>query len=81
MADDDKKDDDNVVPEPEKTTPDPESTPPTVPEPEQPNDDLREIVSGLANRVEELTATVTALAESGQDTTPVKPPWTHRRLF
>lgn len=65
-----------VVPEEEETTPVPASTPPTVPA--NPDNEVKESLSTITSRLDELTNTVaTILTKTEPDTTPVKRPWTH----
>jgi hypothetical protein len=77
MENEPEKDVKEVVPtEPKETTPDPEVTPPAVTE--KPDDDVKSLVHSLAEKVEELSATVASLAPvTPQDTGPVRKPWTH----
>jgi len=67
-----------------------EGTPPPVPEPPKeepaketrPEDNTKELLSELSGRVDTLAAQVAVLTDPGeQDSSPVKPPWTHRRVF
>ena len=66
----------NINPAPEHT-PDPVPAPETV----HPKDDTRDIVEDLVKRVDELTEKLQSLVPGEQDSTPVKRPWTHRKMF
>ncbi len=81
MEDDDKdKPVTSAVPtKPEETAPTTVTPPPVTP-PAQANDDVREAISSLTTKVEELSGMVTGILASGggqQDETPVRKPWTH----
>lgn len=74
----------NIVPvdKPEEINPAKEVTPPPVSDPADTKDDLRDMVSSLSEKVEELTGLVAGIVEKGDpDTSPVKPPWNERKLF
>lgn len=63
-----------------------EGTPPPVAEPAKEDspkgDNTHELIAELSSKVDALAAQVTALTEPHeQDSTPVKPPWTHRKVF
>lgn len=58
-----------------------ETTPPPVADPPQVHDDTREIVDRLVTEVAELRESVANLAPQEQDSSPVKGPWTHRKLI
>jgi hypothetical protein len=71
-----------AVKEPEKVNPTPEVTPSPVADPADSKDDLREIVTGLSSEVERLAGLVAGIVEKADpDSSPVKPPWTERKLF
>lgn len=75
-------DDDNNTPE---TPPEPHHEtppPPETPAPDaHPHDDLRAIVTGLQEKVTHLETTVQGLLPENRDESPVKRPWTHRKLL
>lgn len=59
-----------------------EETPPPVAKPEEAHDNTHELIAELSSKVDALAAQVTALTEPHeQDSTPVKLPWTHRKVF
>lgn len=66
-----------TVVEPEKVNPTPEHTLPPV-DPPHADSDLRDLVKDLADKVEGLETLVRELAPTEKDTTPSKPPWTHK---
>lgn len=73
MADDDTVTD--TVPKAgEETVP---HTPPPVPEAH--DDELKATVAKLEEAVNGLASTVQSLVQEGQDSSPVKKPWTHRK--
>ena len=53
-----------------------EATPAPV-RPAESHDDLRETVSSLSTKVDELSSLVMGLAPAQQDTKPTRKPWTH----
>jgi len=46
----------------------------------KPHDDISATVAALNERVSSLENAVTGMLPQNRDETPVKPPWTHRRL-
>jgi hypothetical protein len=61
-----------------------EQTKEVVPEvkEETPADDVRNLIGELNGRIDELAASVASLLEKGEpDSSPVKGPWTERKLF
>ena len=66
----------DTVAHPESSNPAPNSSPPPV------NTAAgADVVSQLTDRVEALETLVGAIVTGGPDTTPTKPPWTHRKWF
>jgi hypothetical protein len=77
MDKDNDKDNPDIVPEAEETTPAPKHIPPVV-HTDPPEDDVKAIVRTLAEKVEALTETVSHIADKGEaDSVPTKKPWTH----
>lgn len=71
---DEPKEETQTPPEPDKVVEKPVETAHHA----QPDNDLRETVTALQAKVEELSNTVTTLLPTNQDEKPVKRPWTHR---
>ena len=69
------------IPKPtEPETPKPSETP----APEGLHDNTKELIAELSGKVDALAATVSDIITHGSDqddSSPVKPPWTHRKLF
>lgn len=65
---------------PKVTEPEPVPDPPHH---DPPADNTRELIAELSGKVDALAATVSSILthDTGDDTSPVKPPWTHRKLF
>lgn len=86
MADDDTKPDTPVgetVEHPEKAKPT-EETPPPVDKPENRESDVKGLIDGLTDKVNELEQKITAIVDSGgeRDSVPGgRRPWTHKRMF
>ena len=75
---DDPKVTDTVPHAGEETAP---NTPPPVPETHHANDELTATVHRLEETVNSLATTVQSLVQEGQDSSPVKKPWTSRKLW
>jgi len=59
---------------------DPPVDPPADPPPDH-HHECRSMIGGLAERVDSLETTLRSVLEFKPDSSPVKKPWTHRKMF